>query len=70
MENADSNAERYDQAMFLFSQEAYDQASELLEQVLSEEPTHVDALVALSIDRKSTRLNSSHSQQSRMPSSA
>ena len=35
--------------MFLFSQEAYDQASELLEQVLSEEPTHVDTLVALSM---------------------
>ena len=28
------------------------------------------SLVALSADRKSTRLNSSHSQQSRMPSSA
>ena len=27
-------------------------------------------LVALGVDRKSTRLNSSHSQQSRMPSSA
>ena len=26
--------------------------------------------VSLSVDRKSTRLNSSHSQQSRMPSSA
>ena len=30
----------------------------------------VGAKVALAIDRKSTRLNSSHSQQSRMPSSA
>ena len=28
------------------------------------------AAMALSVDRKSTRLNSSHSQQSRMPSSA
>ena len=26
--------------------------------------------ISLSLDRKSTRLNSSHSQQSRMPSSA
>ena len=30
----------------------------------------LDAYVTLQIDRKSTRLNSSHSQQSRMPSSA
>ena len=29
-----------------------------------------NAMVLLAIDRKSTRLNSSHSQQSRMPSSA
>ena len=27
-------------------------------------------LIAIALDRKSTRLNSSHSQQSRMPSSA
>ena len=29
-----------------------------------------DLVIALALDRKSTRLNSSHSQQSRMPSSA
>ena len=33
------------------------------------EQRHVDLMI-LDIDRKSTRLNSSHSQQSRMPSSA
>jgi len=49
MDSAHSKQERYDQAMFLFSQEDYDQASELLDQVLSEEPTHIDALVALSM---------------------
>ena len=49
MEGGHSIEDRYDQAMFLFSQEAYDQASELLDQVLSEEPTHIDALVALSM---------------------
>ena len=30
----------------------------------------IAAVLALALDRKSTRLNSSHSQQSRMPSSA
>ena len=31
---------------------------------------HARGLICLALDRKSTRLNSSHSQQSRMPSSA
>ena len=37
---------------------------------LGEETTRVDGAVLTEPDRKSTRLNSSHSQQSRMPSSA
>ena len=35
-----------------------------------QDPHHVEARPSLIADRKSTRLNSSHSQQSRMPSSA
>ena len=39
-----------------------------LEQI--EQKSGKDPLELFSVDRKSTRLNSSHSQQSRMPSSA
>ena len=45
----------------------------LMGQVMLEfddEKTSRDALVAAMADRKSTRLNSSHTEQSRMPSSA
>ena len=59
--------------------QAVDRASDLLIQVLkSEKPLSFSYLTSnsglakgtASRDRKSTRLNSSHSQQSRMPSSA
>ena len=38
--------------------------------VLSKQATVIDKSMGGALDRKSTRLNSSHSQQSRMPSSA
>ena len=50
----------------------YSQLSEgLLEYVGPLVETHVhEKPLSIALDRKSTRLNSSHSQQSRMPSSA
>ena len=45
---------------------------EMFEQLLGDDESRNDSEpeIAAAIDRKSTRLNSSHSQQSRMPSSA
>ena len=51
--------------------EIYQQtAEEVLERVESRESGLTDEQVRRSRDRKSTRLNSSHRSQSRMPSSA
>ena len=45
------------------------EAAPVLKNILHEEPD-LEVSEALSADRKSTRLNSSHSNRSRMPSSA
>ena len=44
-------------------QKGYNPVNQIVGYILSEDPTYIT-------DRKSTRLNSSHYQQSRMPSSA
>ena len=44
------------------------EALSFYQKILDEKPSHLEAL--LKKDRKSTRLNSSHSSVSRMPSSA
>ena len=56
------------QALELHRQGRIADAERLYASVLAVRPDNIDALQML--DRKSTRLNSSHSQQSRMPSSA
>ena len=77
-------------AIDLHQKNKFEQAKNLYEKILEQEPknfeaTHLLACLNIQIknfdnasqlinrtikDRKSTRLNSSHSQQSRMPSSA
>ena len=57
------------QAVVWYSGQFY--ALFFLTQTLKLDPTTANTAIAVSLaDRKSTRLNSSHSQQSRMPSSA
>lgn len=43
----DSSGEKFDEAMYVFSQGDYSGAVKLLESVLEEEPEHFDALLAL-----------------------
>ena len=53
------------------TQTARDIAVEIADDVDRDElKAKIDAALTGAVDRKSTRLNSSHSQQSRMPSSA
>ena len=50
--------------------EAFDRKLSKRDRVVSDGSGHVAVFLWNTKDRKSTRLNSSHSQQSRMPSSA
>ena len=60
------------QALLMMALRQLGMARALRQRLVSKSPAPAaDALLTLSLgDRKSTRLNSSHSQQSRMPSSA
>ena len=51
-------------------QEAQKELAELMEYKMPFGKFKNQRIINLPVDRKSTRLNSSHSQQSRMPSSA
>ena len=54
----------------VISQEEFDAQKDKLLKKSSPSESDSQWVVTLLLDRKSTRLNSSHSQQSRMPSSA
>ena len=62
--------ENEEQARELFHDIVVEKSREIYESIMDEEMMEGFGEEDEGIDRKSTRLNSSHSQQSRMPSSA
>ena len=62
--------DRYSPDLEIFKINKSDASNEQKIEMLMELPSEFDRRGVLTPDRKSTRLNSSHSQQSRMPSSA
>ena len=65
----DKKANLYDRANHFRRNNDFEKAMGIYEQILNEDNTDAETYWSL-VDRKSTRLNSSHSGESRMPSSA
>ena len=66
-ENAKNKLKEYAQEHIL---DYYDELNDSQKEALLRQIDETDFSVTSKVDRKSTRLNSSHSGQSRMPSSA